>query len=218
MPEVVTGHPGRNAIWRAMLKPVAPSGLAQPMSTSSMAAGSTRARSIACLTACAPSVAPCVRLKAPRHDFVSAVRAVDTMTASTTTLLLLCRRVFEGLALRSELCEELRRLPESGVGVFVGREFLHAPDYHAETHAACVEHRPATLHGESVAGEIYHVDVGRPLRDAFLEDVRTFIHQRIDQPVDDLRIADLARLDLQGLAFLGDDLVDDRVRDRVTPP
>ena len=34
MPETVTGRPARSAIWRAMLAPVAPSGLAQPMMTS----------------------------------------------------------------------------------------------------------------------------------------------------------------------------------------
>src|SRR5688572_22518717 len=89
MPEVDTGHPARNAIWRAMLKPVAPSRFAQPMSTSSTEAGSRLARSMAARTTWPPSVAPCVRLKAPRQDLVSAVRAVETMTASTTATHLL---------------------------------------------------------------------------------------------------------------------------------
>jgi hypothetical protein len=44
MPEVVTGQPARKAIWRAMLAPVAPSGLAQPMITSSTSAASMPAR------------------------------------------------------------------------------------------------------------------------------------------------------------------------------
>jgi hypothetical protein len=44
MPLVVIGRPARSAIWRAMLLPVAPSGVAQPISTSSTAAGSTPAR------------------------------------------------------------------------------------------------------------------------------------------------------------------------------
>src|SRR5687768_2065809 len=95
MPEVVTGQPARNAIWRAMLNPVAPSGLAHPMSTSSTDAGSMAARSMAARTTCPPSVAPCVRLNAPRHDLVSAVRAVETMTASTTAFPL---RLAPGLA------------------------------------------------------------------------------------------------------------------------
>src|SRR5579864_9694506 len=82
MPEVVTGQPARSAIWRAMLRPVAPSGFAQPMMTSSIAAGSSLARSIACFRACAPIVAPWVMLNAPRQLLHSGVRAVETMTAS----------------------------------------------------------------------------------------------------------------------------------------
>src|SRR6266853_452202 len=38
IPAVVTGSPARKAIWRAMFRPVAPSGLAQPMITSSTSA------------------------------------------------------------------------------------------------------------------------------------------------------------------------------------
>ena len=49
-PETVTGQPAASAIWRAMFQPVAPSGLAQPISTSSTSAASSLARSIACLT------------------------------------------------------------------------------------------------------------------------------------------------------------------------
>jgi hypothetical protein len=50
-PAVLTGSPARKAIWRAMLPPVAPSGSAQPISTSSTSAGSTPARSTAARTA-----------------------------------------------------------------------------------------------------------------------------------------------------------------------
>src|SRR5215207_3247313 len=81
MPEVVTGRPARRAIWRAMLAPVAPSGLAQPMMTSSTSAASMPARATACCTAWPPSVAPCVMLKAPFQLLASGVRAVETMTA-----------------------------------------------------------------------------------------------------------------------------------------
>ena len=81
-PDTVTGIPARMAIWRAMLPPVAPSGLAQPMITSSTSAGSSFARSTAALTAWPPSVAPWVMLSAPRQDLQSGVLAVDTMTAS----------------------------------------------------------------------------------------------------------------------------------------
>ncbi len=82
IPDVVTGQPPRSAICRAMLRPVAPSGLAQPMMTSSISAGSSRARSMAWRSAWPPRVAPCVMLNAPFQLLQSGVRAVETMTAS----------------------------------------------------------------------------------------------------------------------------------------
>src|SRR6185436_9413358 len=120
MPEVLTGHPARSAIWRAMLKPVAPSGLAQPMITSSTVAGSSFARCIAALTTWPPSVAPCVRLNAPRQDLASGVRAVETMTASTTGLSLLAPGGWRGVEIatgRGERHQQFRRLPRPGIGV-----------------------------------------------------------------------------------------------------
>ena len=67
---------------RAMLLPVAFSGVAQPSTTSSTSPGSMPARSTACLTTWPPSVAPWVMLNAPRNALPIGVRAVDTMTAS----------------------------------------------------------------------------------------------------------------------------------------
>ena len=58
------------------------------MMTSSTSAGSTPARSMACFAAWPPSFAPWVMLNAPRHDLQSGVRAVDTITASVTGVLL----------------------------------------------------------------------------------------------------------------------------------
>ena len=81
MPLVVIGRPARSAIWRAMLLPVAPSGVAQPMMTSSTSAASMPARSTAALTAWPPRVAPWVMLKAPFQLLASGVRAVETITA-----------------------------------------------------------------------------------------------------------------------------------------
>ena len=49
-PDTLTGQPARLAMIRAMLLPVAPSGNAHPITTSSTSAGSTRARSSAALT------------------------------------------------------------------------------------------------------------------------------------------------------------------------
>jgi hypothetical protein len=80
-PEAVTGRPAFSAIWRAMLLPVAPSGVAQPMMTSSTSAASMPARCTACCTAWPPSVAPWVMLKAPFQLLASGVRAVETITA-----------------------------------------------------------------------------------------------------------------------------------------
>src|SRR5580765_2048126 len=82
MPAVVTGHPARMAICRAMLRPVAPSGFAQPMMTSSTSPGSRCARSMAWRRAWPPIVAPWVMLNAPRQLLHSGVRAVETITAS----------------------------------------------------------------------------------------------------------------------------------------
>ncbi len=82
MPGTDTGHPPAMAAWRAIFQPVAPSGLAQPISTSSTSPGCSPARSIACLTTWPPIVAPCVLFNAPRNDLASPVRAVETITAS----------------------------------------------------------------------------------------------------------------------------------------
>src|SRR6185436_5145622 len=133
---VVMGRPARSAICRAMLLPVAPSGVAQPISTSSTSAPSMPARSIAALTAWPPRVAPWVMLKAPFQLLASGVRAVETMTA----LVMICDLRFllplppagegwgegsvERLAFGGELREQRRRLPERGVVVRIGSEAL----------------------------------------------------------------------------------------------
>src|SRR5688572_11956914 len=82
MPDTDTGSPARSAIWRAMLPPVAPSGVAQPMMTSSTSCGSTFARSSAACTTWPPIFAPWVLLSAPRQLLHRGVLAVETMTAS----------------------------------------------------------------------------------------------------------------------------------------
>ena len=81
-PETVTGQPAISAIWRAMLPPVAPSGVAQPISTSSTSPASMPARSMAARTTWPPMVAPWVMFRAPRQDLARPVRAVETITAS----------------------------------------------------------------------------------------------------------------------------------------
>jgi len=82
MPETDTGNPARIAACRAMSQPVAPSGLAQPRITSSIASGSMPARATAWRTTWPAMVAPWVLLSAPRQDLARAVRAVETMATS----------------------------------------------------------------------------------------------------------------------------------------
>src|SRR5262245_6442498 len=169
MPEVVTGRPARSAIWRAMLPPVAPSGVAQPMTTSSTSFGSTLARSSAALTTWPPMVAPCVTLRAPRQLLHRGVLAVETITASA----------IEFPSLFSEFDEERRGLPHlSHVALL---EFLDGGQHLRQPHGVRVEHRPAAVGREAVAGEVDHVDVGGAQRDALLEDVRGFVDECVDQ-------------------------------------
>src|SRR5438093_10328694 len=84
-----------------MFQPVAPSGLAQPMITSSTSSASTFARSSAACTTWPPIFAPCVMLSAPRQLLHSGVLAVETMTAS----------VIEFPSFLGQLDEQRRRLP-----------------------------------------------------------------------------------------------------------
>src|SRR6478752_5140146 len=139
---VVTGQPARSAICRAMLKPVAPSGLAQPMITSSTEPGSTPPRCMAAWTTWPPRVAPWVRLNEPRQDLASGVRAVETMTASTTARSLLrglrlClqRCIVEAAPRNGQLHDESRRLPGLRIGMRIGGEFTHATQHLAEPDA-----------------------------------------------------------------------------------
>src|SRR3989449_1834324 len=88
VPAVVTGSPARSAAWRAMFWPVAPSGSAQPITTSSTSPGSIPARFTAWAMTWPPMAAPCVLLNAPRYARPIGVRAVETMTASAMSLLL----------------------------------------------------------------------------------------------------------------------------------
>src|SRR5688572_22045585 len=140
MPGTVTGQPARRAIWRAMFQPVAPSGLAQPMITSSTSSASTLARSSAACTTCPPILAPCVWLSAPRQLLHSGVRAVETITAS----------VIEFPSFLGELYEERCRFPLiSLVALLKG---LNGSQDLVQADAVGIEHRPAAVGREAVAG------------------------------------------------------------------
>src|SRR5262245_31802946 len=180
IPGTVTGQPARTAIWRAMFQPVAPSGLAQPMMTSSTSSASTFARSSAACTTCPPIFAPCVMLSAPRQLLVSGVLAVETMTASA----------IEFPSFFGEFDEKRRRFPRRALIALL--EALDRFQDFIEADRICIEHRPAAKRREAVAGEIDHVDVGGAQRDALVEDVGAFVDQRVDEALHDLFIGHLS--------------------------
>src|SRR5436190_18762449 len=154
-----TGQPARIAICRAIFQPVAPSGSAHPIKTSSTSAGSSFARSIACLTTWPPSVAPCVMLKAPRHDLARPVRAVETMTAST----------IECPSFSCKPREQRCRLPKIGVGVANRGQLFHAANDVVQAQRIGVEHRTAAVEGKTITGQVDQVDVGGAKRNAVLQ-------------------------------------------------
>src|SRR6185369_3910078 len=203
MPDTLTGMPARSAIWRAMLPPVAPSGVAQPMITSSTSRGSSFALSRAACTTWPPILAPCVMLSAPRQLLHSGVLAVETMTASA----------IEFSPFLGKFDEQGRGLPDlSHVAL---AEFFDRGEHLGQAHGVGVEHRPAAVGREAVAGEVDHVDVGSAQRDAFLEDVGRLVHQRVDQPLDDFLVGNLPGLDVFLLPVVGNYLFDFGIRYRL---
>src|SRR5678815_3390197 len=203
MPGTDCGQPARTAIWRAMFQPVAPSGLAQPMITSSTSSASTFARSSAACTTCPPILAPCVLLRAPFQLLQRGVRAVETITAS----------VIEPPSFLGEFDEQGRGLPLRALVALL--EFLDGGQHAGQAHRVGVEHRPAAVRREAVAGEVHHVDVRGAQRDAFPEDVRALVRQRVHAALDDLVVGDEARLVAHLLAVVLKHLLDFGVRDRL---
>src|SRR6185436_16358134 len=154
MPDTVTGMPARIAIWRAMLPPVAPSGVAQPMMTSSTSWGSSFARFSAACATWPPILAPWVMLSAPRQLLHSGVLAVETITAS----------VIEFPSFVRKFHEKGRRLPD---GPLVSSlKLLDRIQDVLQADRVGIEHRPAAVGREAVAGQVDHVDVGGAQRDA----------------------------------------------------
>src|SRR5271165_7516902 len=178
-----------------MLEPQAPSVKAQPISTSSTSAGSIPARATACLTACAPRVAPWVMLKAPFQDLANPVRAVDTMTASVMMVSgnLSGGGSGQGLAFGNPLGDQRGRGPEVVAGA--GGELLHPPGHLVQAHFVGIEHRTAAIRRKPVAAEVNHIDVRGPQGDTFLQEAGALIDQGIDAAFDNLSIGDLAGCD-----------------------
>src|SRR5512139_1889613 len=139
-PDTVTGQPAARATWRAMLEPVAPSGVAQPISTSSTSAASMPARWMACLTAWPPRVAPWVMLKAPFQLLARGVRAVETITAFVISNSPECGSAVERLAFGHETGQQRCGLPELGVVQRILRKALHALHHVEQAHGVGVLH------------------------------------------------------------------------------
>src|SRR5260370_17981055 len=85
-PATLTGSPARNSGLRAILVPVVPCCMAQPITTSSTSAPSTLARDNADEIACPNRVAPSVWLSAPLYALPIGVRAVETISASVIAI------------------------------------------------------------------------------------------------------------------------------------
>ena len=82
----------------------------------------------------------------------------------------------------------------------IRREFPHASHDRVEPNRIRVEHRPAAVDREAVAHQVHDVDVRGALRDLLLEDRGTLVDERVDEPVDDFLVVDLARHEARGLA------------------
>src|SRR5215216_2297021 len=86
VPATLTGSPARSNAFRAMLVPVVPCCMAQPITTSSTSAPSILARDSADEIAWPNRVAPSVWLSAPLYALPIGVRAVETITASVMVI------------------------------------------------------------------------------------------------------------------------------------
>src|SRR5271169_4343920 len=153
-------------------------------------------------------------LNAPFQLLPSPVRAVDTMTASVIFL-----RSFvcaEGLAFRAQAREQRRGSPEGAVRIGLRGDVAHAARDLAQTNLVGVEHGAAAPRRKAIAVEIDDIDVRAALRNAILDDARTFVDQCVNAALDDFLAVHLARRDALLLAVFLDDGADFRVRDGIS--
>ncbi len=61
-----------------------------------------------------------------------------------------------------------------------------------ESDGVRVEHRSAAQDGKTVPIQVDEVDVGGALGDTLLENLRTFVNQRVDEALDDFAVVDVA--------------------------
>src|SRR6266702_3656862 len=113
VPATLTGSPARNSALRAILVPVVPCCMAQPITTSSTSAPSILARESADEIACPKRVAPSVWLSAPLYALPIGVRAVETITASVISLPLVG---YDGRITASDAHSALLRVPHQMIG------------------------------------------------------------------------------------------------------
>src|SRR6202521_3365639 len=151
---------------------------------------------------CAASSSGRVRLNDPRNHLANAVRELATMTASLMKSPNSLSPTGQALGRRNQLFVELgerltrfrqalqkrRRFPEFSVLLM---EFANALVDLLQPHRVGIPHRPAPVAWKSIAVEIDDVNVNCTQRISFFENPRSFVYQRIDAAIDDLRIGDL---------------------------
>ena len=106
-------------------------------------------------------------------------------------------------------------MPKGRVAAGLRRKALDGAHDVVEADHVSVEHRSAAIQRESITGQVDDVDVGCAQRDAFLDDARALVHQRIDAAVYDFAVGDLARRDSAFLAIVDDHRIDHRVGQRI---
>src|SRR2546428_8208751 len=120
-------------------------------------------------------------------------------------------RVQDPLAGARQPAQERGRLPDVAVPVL---HLQHAGLDRLEPHLVCPEHRAAPVDRPAVAVDPDHVDVARADRELLLEDLRSLVHHRVEQALEDLLVRDRATLDRLLPGDLEDDLLDVGIGDR----
>src|SRR5712692_10351626 len=108
----------------------------------------------------------------------------------------------ERLAFGGEPVQEGSRLPDVALRLL---PLLHPVADGLEPDLVRPEHRAAPVDRPAVAVDPDHVDVARADRELLLEDLRSLVHHRVEQALEDLLVRDRAALD----GLLPGDLEDD---------
>src|SRR5579859_8196556 len=95
--------------------------------------------------------------------------------------------VSEAFAFFGQTLEQRRRLPEFSVLLM---KFADAVVNFFQADCVRIPHGTAAVRGETIAGEIDDVDIDGAERVAFFQDARAFVHQCIDQAIDNFFLGD----------------------------